>query len=92
MYPYLLADLDVERPNQVWCADLIFLAMVHGFLYLVAVMDWYSRKVLARRFSTTQDASCCVEVLEAVIACYGRPNIFNTYRTVQFSGSNSLSH
>ena len=84
VYPYLLSDLDVERPNQVWCADLTYLPMAHGFLYLVAVMDWYSRKVLSWRLSTTQDAHCCVEALEAAIERYGRPEIFNSDQGSQF--------
>ena len=78
VYPYLLAELDVERPNQVWCADLTFIPMAHGFLYLVAVMDWHSRKVLSWRLSTTQDAACCVEALEEALERYGRPEIFNS--------------
>ena len=87
VYPYLLGDLDVERPNQVWCADLTFIPMAHGFLYLVAVMDWHSRKVLSWRLSTTQDAACCVEVLEEALERYGRPEIFNTDQGSQFTSA-----
>lgn len=67
VYPYLLRDLAVERSNQVWCADLTYLPMAHGFLYLVAIMDWYSRKVLAWRLPRTQDVTFCVEALEEAI-------------------------
>ena len=87
VYPYLLAELDVERPNQVWCADLTFIPMAHGFLYLVAVMDWHSRKVLSWRLSTTQDAACCVEALEESLERYGRPEIFNSVQGSQFTSA-----
>ena len=87
VYPYLLAELDVERPNQVWCADLTFIPMAHGFLYLVAVMDWHSRKVLSWRLSTTQDAACCVEALEEALERYGRPEIFNSDQGSQFTSA-----
>ena len=87
VYPYLLAELDVERPNQVWCADLTFIPMAHGFLYLVAVMDWHSRKVLSWRLSTTQDAACCVEALEEALERYGRPEIFNSDQGCQFTSA-----
>jgi putative transposase len=87
VYPYLLADLDVERSNQVWCADLTYIPMAHGFLYLVAVMDWHSRKVLSWRLSTTQDAQCCVEALEDAIEQFGRPEIFNTDQGSQFTSA-----
>jgi putative transposase len=87
IYPYLLADLDVERANQVWCADITYLPMAHGFLYLVAVMDWHSRRVLAWRLSNTQDAQFCVEALEEAIDRYERPEIFNTDQGSQFTGS-----
>lgn len=85
VYPYLLADLEVAHANQVWCADLTYIPMAHGFLYLVAVMDWYSRQVLSWRLSTTQDAQCCVEALEDAIERYGQPEIFNTDQGSQFT-------
>jgi putative transposase len=78
VYPYLLGNLAIDRPNQVWCADVTYIQMKRGFLYLVAVMDWASRKVLAWRLSNTMDADFCVVALEEAIARYGAPEIFNT--------------
>jgi putative transposase len=78
IYPYLLRHLVIERPNQVWCADVTYIPMRRGFLYLVAIMDWASRKVLAWRLSNTMEADFCVAALEEAIACYGQPEIFNT--------------
>ncbi len=78
IYPYLLRHLAIERPNQVWCADVTYIPMRRGFLYLVAIMDWASRKVLAWRLSNTMEADFCVAALEEAIARYGRPDIFNT--------------
>ena len=78
VYPYLLRRLAIERPNQVWCADVTYIPMRRGFLYLVAIMDWASRKVLAWRLSNTMEADFCVAALEEAIARYGRPDIFNT--------------
>jgi putative transposase len=75
IYPYLLRDLTIDRPNQVWCTDITYLPMARGFLYLVAVMDWYSRKVLSRRVSNTMDDNVCVDAREAAIADYGTPEI-----------------
>jgi putative transposase len=86
IYPYLLRDLIIDRPNQVWCADVTYIQMKRGFLYLVAVMDWASRKVLAWRLSNTMDADFCVAALEEAIARYGRPEIFNTDQGSQFTG------
>ena len=85
IYPYLLADLDINRPNQVWATDITFLPMAKGFIYLVAVMDWYSRRVLSWRVSTTMDTSFCVEALEEAIEQHGRPEIFNTDQGSQFT-------
>jgi putative transposase len=85
IYPYLLRDLTIDRPNQVWCTDITYLPMAHGFLYLVAVMDWYSRKVLAWRLSNTMDEAFCVEALEDAIEGYGTPEIFNTDQGSQFT-------
>jgi putative transposase len=85
VYPYLLRDLAIERPDQVWCADITYVPMAHGFLYLVAIMDWHSRKVLSWRLSNTQDALFCVEALEEAIERYGCPDIFNTDQGSQFT-------
>jgi putative transposase len=84
-YPYLLRGLEIIRPNQVWCADITYIPVRRGFLYLVAIMDWYSRKVLAWRLSNTMDAGFCVEALEEALALYGRPGIFNTDQGSQFT-------
>ena len=86
IYPYLLRNLVIDRPNQVWAADITYLPMARGFIYLVAIMDWHSRKVLAWRLSNTMDASFCVEALEDAIATYGAPEIFNTDQGSQFTG------
>jgi putative transposase len=85
VYPYLLRDLVVDRPNRVWCADVTYIPMKRGFLYLVAVMDWASRKVLAWRLSNTMDVEFCVAALEQAISRYGRPDIFNTDQGSQFT-------
>jgi putative transposase len=85
IYPYLLRDLVVDRPNRVWCADVTYIPMKRGFLYLVAVMDWASRKVLSWRLSNTMDVEFCVAALEEAIARYGRPDIFNTDQASQFT-------
>ena len=77
-YPYLLRDLRVDRPNQVWCADITYIPMRRGFLYLVAVMDWATRTVLAWRLSNTLEADCCVEALTEAIHRFGAPDIMNT--------------
>jgi putative transposase len=87
VYPYLLRDLVIARPNQVWCADVTYIQMKRGFLYLVAVMDWASRKVLAWRLSNTLEADFCVAALEEAIARYGGPEIFNTDQGSQFTSS-----
>ena len=84
-WPYLLRELAIDRPNQVWCADITYIPMRRGFLYLVAVMDWASRKVLAWRLSNTLDAEFCIEALGEALARYGRPEIFNTDQGSQFT-------
>ena len=84
-YPYLLDGLDITRPNQVWCADVTYIPMRRGFLYLVAVMDWYSRKVLAWRLNNTLEADFCVAALEEALGKYGSPEIFNTDQGSQFT-------
>ena len=85
IYPYLLGRLSIERVNQVWCADVTYIPMAKGFLYLVVIMDWVSRAVLAWRLSNTLDAEFCVEALEEALSQYGRPEIFNTDQGSQFT-------
>jgi putative transposase len=85
VYPYLLGGLAIERVNQVWCSDVTYIPMAKGFLYLVVVMDWVSRAVLAWRLSNTLGAEFCVEALEEALARYGRPEIFNTDQGCQFT-------
>ena len=85
IYPYRLRGLNIDRPNQVWCTDVTYLPMAHGFLYLVAIMDWYSRKVLSWRLSNTMDPSFCVDALRAAIETYGAPEIFNSDQGAQFT-------
>jgi len=87
VYPYLLRGLEVSRPNQVWSTDVTYIRLAHGFAYLVAVIDWYSRKVLSWRVSNTLDAAFCVDCLEEALARYGRPEIFNSDQGVQFTSS-----
>jgi putative transposase len=87
IYPYLLRQLSIDRPNQVWCADVTYIQMRRGFLYLVAIMDWASRKVLAWRLSNTMDAEFCVAALGEAIARYGKPGSFNTDQGSQFTSS-----
>jgi len=85
VYPYLLRDLVIERPDQVWCADITYIPMQRGFMYLVAIMDWASRKVLAWRLSNTMDTEFCIEALEEALAKYGKPEIFNSDQGGQFT-------
>lgn len=87
IYPYLLKGLAITRPNHVWCADITYIRMERGFLYLVAIMDWYSRKVLAWRLSNTLEADFCVAALKEALATYGPPEIFNTDQGSQFTSS-----
>ena len=91
IYRYLLRDLVVNRPNQVWCADITYIPMRRGFLYLVAVMDWSTRKVLAWRVSNTTDVRFCVEALQEALARFGRPEIFNTDQGSQFTSDDFTS-
>ncbi|WEF23170.1 IS3 family transposase [Paracoccus sp. S3-43] len=84
-YPYLLGGLRVDRPGQVWCADITYLPMRRGFLYLVAIMDWFTRKVLAWRISNTLEADFCVEALNEAIHRFGAPGIMNTDQGSQFT-------
>jgi putative transposase len=85
VYPYLLRGLSIDQANHVWAADICYLPMARGFAYLVAIMDWASRKVLAWRLSNTLDASFCSEALKEAIARYGCPDIFNTDQGSQFT-------
>lgn len=85
IYKYLLKGLAIDRPNQVWCADLTYIPMRRGFLYLVAIMDWATRKVLSWRVSNTMDAEFCIAALEEALARYGAPEIFNTDQGSQFT-------
>jgi len=85
VYPYLLRELEINRVNQVWCTDLTYIPMRKGFLYLVAIMDWHSRKVLSWRLSNSLDAAPCVEALEEALANYGPPEIFNSDQGCQFT-------
>ena len=85
VYPYLLKGLTINRPNQVWASDVTFIPMAKGFLYLVAIIDWYSRKVLSWELSNTIDARFCVEALENALRDYGKPEIFNTDQGSQFT-------
>jgi len=87
VYPYLLRNLTIDRPNQVWATDITYIPMARGFVYLVAVMDWYSRKVLSWRVSNTLDTRFCVEALEDAIETYGCPEIFNTDQGSQFTSA-----
>jgi putative transposase len=85
IYPYLLRNVAVTRPNQVWCADITYIPVRRGFLYLLAIMDWATRHVLAWRLSNTMDAGFCVDALRAAMARYGKPEIFNTDQGSQFT-------
>jgi putative transposase len=85
IYPYLLRDMTIDRPNQVWSADICYIPMARGFLYLVAIMDWASRKVLSWRLSNTMDTEFCVDALEEALSLHGTPEIFNTDQGAQFT-------
>lgn len=85
VYPYLLRNLTIDQPNQVWCSDITYVPMKRGFMYLTAIMDWHSRKVLTWRLSNTLDARFCVEALEEALQIYGKPYIFNTDQGAQYT-------
>src|SRR6201992_1649053 len=85
IYPYLLRGLAVERPNQVWAMDITYIPMARGFVYLAAVVDWFSRRVLAWRLSITLEVDFCLEAVEEALARHGRPEIFNTDQGSQFT-------
>ena len=91
VYPYLLRGLAIERVNQVWCADITYIPMAKGFVYLVAVMDWFSRRVLAWRVSISMDTSFCVEALQEALQRHGQPDIFNTDQGIQFTSTDFLA-
>ena len=87
IYPYLLRGLAVERPNQVWAMDITYIPMARGFVYLAAVVDWFSRRVLAWRVSITMEVEFCLEAVEEALARYGKPTIFNTDQGSQFTST-----
>ena len=87
IYPYLLRSLDVVRPNQVWAMDITYIPMAHGFVYLAAVLDWFSRRVLSWRVSITLEVEFCLEAVEEALARHGRPDIFNTDQGSQFTSA-----
>jgi putative transposase len=89
-YAYLLRNLVIDRPNQVWCADITYIPMAKGFVYLVAVMDWFSRRVLSWRVSIGMDSDFCVEALKEAMEKHGKPEIFNTDQGVQFTSADFL--
>jgi putative transposase len=90
-FPYLLRHLDIVRPNQVWASDITYIPTRHGHCYLVAVMDWYSRRVLSWRISNTMDSHFCIEAVEEAIAKFGAPEIFNTDQGSQFTDGDFTS-
>jgi putative transposase len=85
VYPYLLRKLAVTRPNQVWATDITYIPMARGFVYLIAIVDWFSRRVLAWRLSITLETDFCIEALEEALARFGSPEIFNTDQGSQFT-------
>lgn len=84
-YPYLLAELEINRPNQVWCADLTYVRLKQGFVYLVAIMDWHSRYVLSWKLSNSLETDFCIDALEEALMFYHKPEIFNSDQGVQFT-------
>ncbi|MFT5507718.1 MAG: putative transposase [Hyphomicrobiaceae bacterium] len=87
IYPYLLRDMTITQPNQVWAMDITYIPMARGFVYLAAVLDWATRRVLSWRLSITMEASFCVEALEEALEKYGKPEILNTDQGSQFTGA-----
>ena len=87
IFPYLLRGLEITKPNQVWAMDITYIPMAKGFVYLAAVLDWFSRRVLSWRVSITMEATFCVEALEEALAAHGKPEIFNTDQGSQFTGA-----
>jgi len=92
VYPYLLRGVAVERPNQVWSTDLTYVRLAGGFAYLVAIIDWYSRKVLSWRLSNSMDATFCVDCLEDALKQYGQPEVFNSDQGSQGEFNRSSQH
>jgi putative transposase len=90
VYPYLLKNLTIDHPNMVWCTDITYIRLHHGFVYLVAVLDWYSRKVLTWRLSNTMDSNFCVDALQEAFDKYGKPEIFNTDQGSQFTSNDFI--
>jgi putative transposase len=91
IYPYLLRDLPIARPNQVWACDITYIPMRRGFAFLIAVLDWYSRRVLSWRLSNTMTTDFCLDAVEEAIGLYGRPDIFNTDQGSQFTSTEFTS-
>ena len=87
IYPYLLRDLTIDRPNQVWAMDITYIPMARGFVYLAAVVDWFTRRILSWRVSTGMEVDFCLEAVEEALAKYGRPTIFNTDQGSQFTSA-----
>jgi putative transposase len=87
IYPYLLRGLMIDRPNQVWATDITYIPMARGFVYLAAVMDWFTRRILAWRLSNTMEASFCIDAVEEALAKHGCPQIFNTDQGSQFTSA-----
>jgi putative transposase len=90
VFPYLLRHLSIDRPNQVWAADITYIPMARGFVYLMAVIDWYSRKILSWRISNSLTADFCVEALEEALNRHGQPEIFNTDQGSQFTSADFI--
>lgn len=91
IYPYLLRDVEITRPNHVWSADITYIRLTYGFAYLVAIIDWYSRAVLSWRLSNTLDAGFCVEALQEAINLHGIPDVFNSDQGTQFTSQDFIS-
>jgi putative transposase len=87
IYPYLLRGLKIDRPNQVWAMDITYIPMACGFVYLAAVVDWFTRRVLSWRLSITMEVEFCLEALQEALATYGKPEIFNTDQGSQFTSA-----
>lgn len=87
IYPYLLRGVEIIRPNQVWSTDITYIRLAHGFVYLVAIIDWYSRKVLSWRLSNSMDTAFCVDCLEDALRLYGKPEVFNSDQGTQFTST-----
>ena len=85
VYPYLLRNMAITKPDQVWCTDITYVRLEHGFVYLVAVMDWYSRRILSWEVSTTMDKAFCISALERAMRLHGKPQIFNSDQGAQFT-------